>query len=180
MQSLQAIVISPHPPALIEEIGYGGPKDAASTLSGLQKIAHIVNQHRPRVLIYISPHGNMFADAVCILDEKTLKGDLRKFGAPKVAFEKTVCQPLMAAIRQEFTENGVAHVFFDNTSAKKYGVQIGLDHGVIVPMYFIDQQYADYEIIHITPGALSPRELYMAGKAMGRAIEAARSCPPSS
>ena len=63
--------------------------------------------------------------------------------------------------------------FFDRESAKKYGVTIGLDHGSIVPMYFIDQSYKDYEIVHITPGALSPRELYIAGKAAGRALDAA-------
>ena len=112
MQSLQAILISPHPPALIEEIGYGGQKDAASTLRGLLKLAHIVSQYRPKVIIYITPHGNMFADAICILNEKTLKGDLKKFGAPQIAFEKTVNQPLMEALKNEFIQNGIAHVFF--------------------------------------------------------------------
>jgi AmmeMemoRadiSam system protein A len=173
MQSLQAILISPHPPALIDEIGYGGLKDASSSLGGMMKLAYIAGQYRPKVIVYISPHGNMFHDAICVLDDSTLKGDLRKFGAPQVAFQKTVCQPLMDALRQEFNQSGVRHIFLGREDAKNFGVHIGLDHGVIVPMYFIDQQYKDYEIIHITPGVLPLRELYTAGKAAIRALESA-------
>lgn len=171
MQNLQAILISPHPPALVDALGYGGLKDAASTITGMSKISYILGTYKPKVVIYISPHGNMFADAVCILDEVKLKGDLRKFGAPQVAYEKMVSQELNEAIKNEFELAGIPHIFFSKEKAKKYGVSIGLDHGVIVPMYYIDQSYKDYKMVHIGPGGLSPRELYNAGKAVSSAIE---------
>ena len=113
----------------------------------------------------------MFADAICILNEKKLKGDFHKFGAPTVVFEKTVCTPLVEAIHQEFEQKNISHVLLDREKAKKFGVTIELDHGVLVPMYFMDKTYKDYEIVHITPGALSLRELYTAGQAVTAAID---------
>jgi len=173
MQNLQAVLISPHPPALVDALGYGSLKEAASTITGMSKLSYILSMHKPKVVIYISPHGNMFSDAICILDEEKIKGDLRKFGAPQVAYEKTVSRALNEAIKNEFELAGIPHIFLNREKAKKYGVQLSLDHGVIVPMYYIDKAFKDYEIVHITPGGLRNRELFQAGKALSRAIEEA-------
>ncbi len=172
MQSIKAILISPHPPALVDEVGYGEIQNAGSTINGLLKISYILAEQKPKAVVYISPHGNMFSDAVCLLNGDFLKGDLRRFGAPKIAFEKKVCRQMLDSITKEFENDGIPYILLNNDSAKKLGGHAELDHGVLVPMYYIDKSYCNYEIIHITPAAgLSPGELLKAGKAAGKAIE---------
>lgn len=171
MQFLKAVLISPHPPVLIEDIGHGGEAGAAATLRGLTKISHIISGIRPKVILYISPHGNMFADAISIVSNEKIKGDMRRFGAAKISYEKTTNAALLDAIQTEFDVSGIPYVLLNQESAKKYNISVQLDHGVIVPMYFIDKAYSDYEILHITPGDLSLKEMYLAGKAAYRAID---------
>jgi len=94
-----------------------------------------------------------------------------RFGAPNIAYEKKTCIPLLNALTSGFEAAGIPHILLKEEHAKKYRISLQLDHGVIVPMYFLDKAYSDYEILMVAPGDLSLRELYKAGIFAGRAIE---------
>lgn len=165
------ILFSPHPPVLVPAVGHGRELEASPTLEGMAAVARRIAELKPETIIFISPHGNMFRDALAILDEPHLLGSFSRFGASRARSEKDVDIELTNAIIEEFHVHGVPHVVLDDKQAKRYGVSAELDHGVLVPMHFIDAQYSDYAIVHITPTLLPHRDLYRAGNVMAHAVE---------
>ncbi len=51
----------------------------------------------------------------------------------------------------------------DEDFARSYNVDSSLDHGALVPLYFINKEYKDFQLVYITYGLLSPRKLYSFG-----------------
>ena len=51
----------------------------------------------------------------------------------------------------------------DEDFARSYNVDSSLDHGALVPLYFINKEYKDFQLVHITYGLLSPIQLYKFG-----------------
>lgn len=172
MHEQMNILFAPHPPILLGEVGRGREKEAAATLSGMAKLASIAAQEAPETIIYITPHGNMFRSAVCILNEESLSGDFSDFGAQSVRFEKQVDIELTNEITGQIAGAGLPCMRLGHAEAARYGVRASLDHGCMVPMYFIDKKYPGYRIVHITPGALPHRDLYAVGAAIARAVHA--------
>jgi MEMO1 family protein len=170
MRSHVNILFAPHPPILLHEVGHGREEDAALTLSGMGQVASVAAQEAPETIIFISPHGNMFRNAVSVLDAEELSGDFSDFGARGMRFEKQVDVPLMRAVMAEFREVGLSFIRLDRAEASRYGLKPSLDHGCMVPMYFIDRKYPRYKIVHITPGFLPHRDLYAFGAAISRAV----------
>lgn len=164
------IIFAPHPPVLIPEIGEDQALKASKTLIGMEKIKELVAQYQPETIIYITPHGNGFNNGICLLNEKQLQGDFKAFGNKAVKFSKRVDLDLVQEIGNALDESDRVNILMDAPLSKQYGVTVGLDHGVMVPMYFIDQKYSDYEIVHITPGFTSLLEQYKIGMAIQLAI----------
>ncbi len=168
---LKGVAFSPHPPIIIPEVGMGEEKGAARTIEGMEKMAKDVADKAPNVIVLITPHGNVFADGLCILDEPVIYGDLGKFARPDVKFEREVDQDLQKAIREQLEKDNVQHIFLDNEKSKEYMVDIEIDHGCAVPLYYIQKEYNDFKIIHITIGMLSIMDMYRAGVSLAKAIE---------
>ncbi len=156
---------------LVPQVGRGREQDAGPTLLGMEAVARRVAELKPDTIIFISPHGNMFRDALAILDEPRLSGSFSRFGAGRVRYEKDTDIELSNTVVEEFHVHGIPHVVLDEKQAKRYGVEARLDHGVLVPMHFIDGQYGDYNIVHITPALLPHRDLYRAGHVIAKAVE---------
>ncbi len=164
------IIFAPHPPILISEIGNGQENQAKKTLEAMEHIADLVQLFKPETILYITPHGNSFNNGTCILDEKVLHGDFKAFGNDGLRFMKAVDAQLVQEIGEALDEEDLVHVLLSKTLAKQYGVSAQLDHGVMVPMYFIDQKFSDYKIVHISPGFTSLLEQYKIGIALRKAI----------
>lgn len=67
----------------------------------------------------------------------------------------------------------------DEAIARAYGATLELDHGALVPLYFIKDKA--YRIVHITYGMLSSLELYRFGMVIEEAVnkvgrKAVRNC----
>ena len=54
---------------------------------------------------------------------------------------------------------------------KRFGKEYELDHGTIVPLYFVVDKYDSFKLVHITYGGLSPIQLYKFGKLIKEAVE---------
>ncbi|OEH84909.1 hypothetical protein BHU72_06870 [Desulfuribacillus stibiiarsenatis] len=165
-------VIVPHPPIIVPEIGQGNEITAQKTIDGLQQIARHIKELQPKVIVCITPHGNVFADGICILEAEQLKGNFGNFGRANVSMEKRVNQPLLHAIERELADADVPLVMMNETLARQYQASMELDHGCLVPLYYINQEYQEYEIVHISIGKLHAKELYQIGIRLRDAIEA--------
>lgn len=169
----------PHPPILIPSIGKEECSKALCTIEGMHILARKVAQLKPETIIFITPHGNSFSNGTCILDSQELEGNFGDFSHPELRFKKKVNRSLSKQIYEQFEEQGKICVLLDEGLAKSYHVLPKLDHGVMVPMYFIDQEYKDYQMVHITPGQTPLEENYLLGKAIKKVMELQEQNHPS-
>ncbi|MGV8905905.1 MAG: AmmeMemoRadiSam system protein A [Acetobacterium sp.] len=169
---LKGIGIASHPPVLIPEIGQGRENEAEKTSRGLRDLALKVAEIKPKTIVCITPHGNVFRDGVAIVYEHQISGNLVKFGNDSMTMEKECDMGLLNELNIAFAKNQCHTIFLNQKIAEEYELELTLDHGVFVPLYFIDKYYRDYKIVHMTIGELSLFELYQMGTAIREAIEA--------
>lgn len=165
-----AYYLMPHPPIIIPEVGKGRESEVNKTVESCKKVGERVEELNPDVVIIITPHGCVFRDAIAIITDSTIKGDLRQFGAENVKFDYKIDTELAMKIIKNSEENGVAVAKLDKSTASIYGINLELDHGAMVPLYFIGREN-NYKLIHITYGMLSPMELMKVGIAINNAVD---------
>jgi AmmeMemoRadiSam system protein A len=170
MSHIPELAFMPHPPVIIPEIGDGRQLKAQNTIEGMKNIAKLVGEIKPEVILFISPHGNMFRNGVSFLYEDEVSGDFSDFGNDKITFTKKIDKNLTQLIGSLMDDKDLVNIFLDHTLAGIYNCKVTLDHGVLVPLYFIDQVYSDYEIVHITPGFLPLDEIYTIGNVIKIAL----------
>ncbi|AFA47433.1 AmmeMemoRadiSam system protein A [Acetobacterium woodii] len=169
---LKGLGIACHPPVLIPEVGEGRENEAQKTIRGLRDLAMKVAEIKPQVIVCITPHGNVFRDGVAVVYENRLQGDLENFGHPEIRMEKECDMGLLDELNIGFGKNQCHTIFLNQKIADEYKIELNIDHGLLIPLYFIEKYYRSYKIVHITIGELSLIELYRMGKVIREAVEA--------
>lgn len=164
--------LMPHPPVVIPEVGREQAKVVAATAKAMDEVGKQIAVLKPEVLVVISPHGPLFSDAIAIQGEPELKGDLGAFGAPQIRIHKKNALALIEKISDEAAQHQLPAVIFDKSLARRFDVSGALDHGVIVPLSFIEKHYSDYDLVEITYGLLSTDELYRFGMIVAACVNA--------
>lgn len=154
----------PHPPIIINEIGRGEEKKAIKTVEGSRALAKSIGQEKPSTIIIITPHGPLFRDAIAISTETELRGDFGNFGRRDLEFHFQNNVELGRKIVEKSREENISIIEIDRENSRKYNIDLNLDHGSLVPLYFVNKEHSDYKLIHITYGLLSPNELFEFGK----------------
>jgi len=170
--NLKGIAMLSHPPVIIPEIAKGREKEADQTIRGIKDVALNIAKIAPEVIVCITPHGNVFQDTVSVVYETKMTGNLEPFGGSDVHLEKECDMDLLNEMHHRFGENNCEALFLNQKTAEKYAVERTLDHGCLVPLYYVDKVYTKYKIVHITIGMLSLYELYRTGRILREAIEA--------
>lgn len=130
--------LMPHPPIVISAVGRDQSKIVDATAKAMDDIGRQIAELAPEVIVVISPHGPLFSDAIAIRGEKTLEGHLGSFGASEVHIKKENALELVEALAAMAVENNIPAVVFDHTLARRFDVSGDLDHGVIVPLSFVE------------------------------------------
>ncbi len=164
--------ILPHPPIIIPEVGRGREADAGKTIEAYKKVAKEIKEDNPDTIIVITPHGPFFKDLIYITDtEKTIKGDFRRFGAPEVRleFENHIF------FAEKISNNAAYHKIKTGGPAhqliKRFGLSRDLDHGAMVPLYFINREVADFKLVHISVADMPYDKLYRFGQCIGKSVD---------
>lgn len=168
----QGIAIASHPPIIVPEVGGGREIEAAQTIHGMNLLAGHIAALAPDTIVLITPHGNAFRDGAAVIYEKSIAGNFGEFGAPQVEIRKACDMTLLDELNFRFAENDEETIFLNDRTAGDYHINRTLDHGVLVPLYYIDKIYADYKIVHITISGLGLMEHYRLGRTIREAIEA--------
>ncbi|MBB6216863.1 AmmeMemoRadiSam system protein A/AmmeMemoRadiSam system protein B [Anaerosolibacter carboniphilus] len=171
MGRIQAAYLVPHPPIILKEVGKGEEKKIQKTIDGMKEVAQEIKEKKPGTIIIITPHGPLFRDAVAISVTPEMEGDMGKFGAKTVRFIKENHLELTNKILQFAKARDIFCAQINKDFAWEYNISSDLDHGVMVPLYFIDQEYIHYKLVHITYGLLPREDLYKFGKAIQEAVE---------
>jgi len=155
----------PHPPLAIPEVGKGKEsKEIKDTLVALDAVAEEIAAIAPETIIYVTPHGTVYFDYFHISPGSSATGDMGRFGAPQVRFEARYDEELIEEITHIAEQN-------DIHAGTKGERDSNLDHGVTVPMWFIDQKYTNYAAIRLSQSGMAPSEHYMMGQVIAKAAE---------
>mgnify|MGYP001081830335 CR=1 FL=1 len=160
----------PHPPIIVKEIGRGEEEKANKTVKACEKLAKDIKTKEPETIILITPHGPLFTDAISISLEEDLKGDFRNFGNGNLKFNYKNNIKLVNKIINRAYEQNIPIAKVDCQFGQDYDITLDLDHGTLVPLYFVDKEYKDFKLIHITYGLLSPKDLYRFGKIIQKVV----------
>ena len=159
MPVIEAYMV-PHPPIAVAEIGQGEEKKIKATLDAFDRVAKRIADIQPDTMIITSPHATMYSDYFHISPGSHAYGDFSGFRTPGVSFEVEYDSELV----QRIVEKAAAAGLPAGTEGER---DPRLDHGVMVPLYFINKRYTDYKLVRI---GLSGYSLEV-HKSLGRIID---------
>jgi aromatic ring-opening dioxygenase LigB subunit len=125
--------LMPHPPIVVPEVGRGREREAAGTLSGIERLMERLADRRPDCLLLLSPHQPYTLGGVFVNGASRLRGSLAPFGASSAAFDLTPAPKLRRLV--------------DHLTAKGFAVRVGespdltRDQGTLVPLYFLQNTW---------------------------------------
>jgi AmmeMemoRadiSam system protein A len=169
--SLVYSAVCPHPPIVVPEVGGKEAAQVKNTAEAMLEIGRRIKSSGAEILIMISPHSPVFEDAIAIHGNKTLHGNLGRFGASQVALTLACETGLVEQIIKTANENGILAVELNQQLAGKYKISLELDHGLMVPLYFLRQSGVELPVVAIAVGLLPFEELYAFGIAVQRAVQ---------
>ena len=153
--------IVPHPPLIIPQIGKGRENQIKKTTESYETVAKEISELKPDTIIISSPHTIMYGDYFHITNANKVSGDFSNFNASNISFEEEQDIELIEEI--------------ENVS-KKYNFPAGrtkdteLDHGTMIPLYFIRKYYKEGKIIVLGPSGLPLIDNYMMGIIIKEAV----------
>ena len=160
--SILASFLVPHPPLIIPNIGNGSEKQIAKTISAYKKIAKQVASLNPETIIISSPHAPMYSDCFYISNSPTLIGNLANFGAKEISFAEEVDTKLVDEI------SSLAQKY--HFPASKDIPSVPLDHGTMIPLYFIREELPKCLIVVIGLSTLPLITNYQMGTIIKEAV----------
>lgn len=169
--SLQGFYLLPHPPIIIPEVGKGEEKKISTTSESLYSIGKDIAGKMPDTIVVITPHGTMFQDAIALSYEDEISGDLKNFRVSNFNMKVAINKALTSKIYELAYKEKIPSVTVTNFILSNYNISLYLDHGAIVPLYFINKYYNNYKLVHITYTALSDIDLYKFGICISKAVE---------
>ena len=154
----------PHPPLILPEVGHGEEKRIQSTIDAFERAAKFIADLQPDTVIVSSPHSILYSDYFHISPGASAKGTMAQFGAPQVKFTVVYDEELVRAV---------------DAAAKQAGIQAGtlgnrqpeLDHGTMVPLYFLAKYCKTCKIVRLALSGFSLKEHYRVGMLIAETAE---------
>ena len=159
-----AAYMVPHPPMIVPAVGRGGEKQIEKTTKAYERVADEIAALSPDTIIITSPHSVMYADYFHISPGRGAKGDFGRFRASQVRFEEEYDTQLVRVITELAGEQGFPAGVMGERDRN-------LDHGTMVPLYFIRQKYSGGKIVRIGLSGLPLTEHYKLGQMIRVAVE---------
>ena len=153
---IKAAYMVPHPPLIVPAVGRGGEKDITETTKAYERVAEHIANIAPDTIIITSPHSVMYADYFHISPGTGSAGDFARFGAPQVSFDVDYDTEFVARLEKLLKQNK----FPAGTQGER---ERELDHGTMVPLYFIRKHYKEGKIIRIGLSGLPLADHYKFG-----------------
>lgn len=148
--------IAPHPPIIIPEVGKGEEREANKTITGLKKLSQEIVENNPETILIITPHSEFNPYFFSVYSSPVLTGSFANFRAPQV--------------NQEF-ENDIEFINELELTAKDVFLKLNhlpaktpLDHGSLVPLYYIAKAGYNGKIVVINYTMLDKDKHKLFGK----------------
>lgn len=156
---ITAAFMVPHPPLIIPQIGRGQEQQIRQTIDSYQEVGRRIGELQPETIVLISPHQIMYTDYFHISPGKRAKGDFGSFRAGQVKIE--------VSYDTDFVKKLCSTADKHNLPAGILGEKDpSLDHGTMVPLYFVEQYWKDYRLVRIGLSGLPLTTHYGLGQAI--------------
>ncbi|HQC36252.1 MAG TPA: AmmeMemoRadiSam system protein B, partial [Bacillota bacterium] len=159
---LRAYVL-PHPPIVLPEIGMGQEAEIAATGTAMKQAAKEIARLAPDTIILSSPHAPAYHDAFFISASKRDEGGMGRFGAPQLSQSLENDLDLINNISEKAERERIT--VFADTGINR------LDHGSLVPLYFITKEYKSFRFVRLGLSGFSPQTHYRLGQLIASAAE---------
>lgn len=160
-------LVAPHPPIMVREVGGPDADVTGASEAALCAAATLLSKFAPETLVIVSPHAPGYWDAFTVATAPRLRGDLGQFRAPQVVRDVPGDPELAVAILEEAASVGLPIVPREDLGASADAV---LDHGVLVPLHFLDPDGA-FPLVVISFAGVSADDHAAFGRAVARAAE---------
>ena len=162
--AILAAYMVPHPPMIVPAVGKGSEKQIEATSEAYRQVAREIAALAPETIIISSPHAIMYRDYFHISPGKYAKGSFGSFRAPEVSFRETYDTELVQTIERMAEER-------DFPAGTRGQRDPALDHGTMVPLWFIRQLYGDFKLVRIGLSGLPLEDHYALGRIIQRAVD---------
>src|SRR5574344_1172984 len=166
----------PHPPIIMSEIGRGEEKKIQTTINSYTAVAKMIAALKPELIIITSPHAALYSDYFAISPGSEAHGDMGQFNAPYVQFTETYDEEFTAELNRRCAEYksdpSSMEAPFAGTDGEKPKYK-PLDHGTMVPLYFINKFYSpeQYKLVRIGLSGQSFKNHYILGTYIKETID---------
>ena len=154
----------PHPPLILPEVGHGEEKRIQSTIDAFDAAAKFIADLQPDTVIISSPHSILYSDYFHISPGPSAKGSMAQFGAPQLKFSCAYDEELVKAVEAAAKENNIPAGTLGNRQPE-------LDHGTMVPMYFLAKYCKTCKIVRLALSGFSLKEHYRVGMLIAETAE---------
>lgn len=163
MAILGAFIV-PHPPLIIPEIGKGEGKKIQKTIDSYHEIARRIGKLNPDTIIITTPHSILYSDYFHISPGSSAKGSFERYGARRISmsvkYDEEFVEELEALSERKLIEAGTLGER-DNS----------LDHGTMVPLYFINKYLENYKLVRIGLSGLPVIDHYRLGRCISETAD---------
>lgn len=163
--------ITPHPPIIIPEIGAENLKDVQNTIKAMEKLGHELEKSAPDYIFIISPHGPVFPDQMSVRSASEYFGNFSNFGAPELDFNFKGDPETSELVVNESSKAGIAAILLDMAACQNYGLETTLDHGALVPAYYLLKNLKEIPIVPVAFSYLSLEDHFNFGKVLAQIAE---------
>ncbi len=154
----------PHPPMIVPNVGRGSEKQVEETTRAYEQVAKEIAALRPETIVFTSPHATLYADYFHVSPGKKAKGSFSYFRAPEVKFSEFYDEELVDKI----SELAYQEHFPAGTMGER---DPELDHGTMVPLWFIRNQYSGGKIVRIGLSGNPLTDHYKLGQILAKAVD---------
>lgn len=139
--------VTPHPPLLIPDIGQGKEQEISSTIKAMQKLANEFSAAKPDIALIVSPHGQWKYDAMGVFTGTSSRGNMLDWGSKIPEKSLPNDTDFVKSLIKECHKAGIP---INSLGSGLYA----LDHGVMVPLYFLLPSLKDIPLVPLTFSAL--------------------------
>jgi AmmeMemoRadiSam system protein B len=153
--------ICPHPPLLIPNIGQENIKQVIKTKTALEKLEEEFYASKPESVIIISPHSPMMPDAFCVNIAEQFSGNFQEFGdlATKLQFKSNLA--FSHRLKERLEDHRFPALLINQDS---------LDHGVLVPLFYLTAHLPNLPITPISFSLLDLKTHFDFGRIIAEEI----------
>lgn len=161
---ISAGFMAPHPPLIIPDVGKGEEKKIQRTIDAYQKVAEAVGRLQPETIVLLSPHQIMYADYFHISPGQGARGDFGQFRAARTSMEVAYDTEFVRVLCEKADASGLPVGTLGERERK-------LDHGTMVPLYFVNQFWTEYRLVRIGLSGLPLAAHYRLGHCIQTAAQ---------